>query len=238
MAIDSVLLDRAEHRREGWLRLYSWAPHCLSFGRHEPAARRYDAARIAALGLDVVRRPTGGRAVWHAGELTYAVAAPIAWLGSLREAYVAIHEMLRRALATLGADATLAQTTRTPGVGAGACFAQPAGGEVMVGGRKVIGSAQLRQEEALLQHGSILLENDQSVVGTVSVGSAPPDLAAPLSTLLGRSIERGDVATAVAGAATSSWTGDWDTITEPSDVLDAATLHTDRFRSRAWTWAR
>src|SRR3954451_6426058 len=70
MAIDEALLDRAEQvGGESWLRLYTWKPHCLSFGRHEPAARRYDVDRVTALGIDTVRRPTGGRAVWHSREL-------------------------------------------------------------------------------------------------------------------------------------------------------------------------
>src|SRR3954468_9846348 len=94
MAIDHTLLERAERFSERWLRLYQWSPSCLSFGRHEPAARRYDASRIAALGIDTVRRPTGGRAVWHSQELTYAVATPGADFGSLRAAYQEIHTML------------------------------------------------------------------------------------------------------------------------------------------------
>ncbi len=103
MAIDQTLLERAS-AGERWLRLYGWEPSCLSFGRHEPAARRYDAGRIAALGMDVVRRPTGGRAVWHARELTYTVACP-GGLGSLRESYLEIHAMLRDALHSLGVPA-------------------------------------------------------------------------------------------------------------------------------------
>src|SRR5690606_19846924 len=73
MAADRALLDLAVREGVVVLRLYRWDPFCLSFGAHEPAARRYDRDRIAALGLDTVRRPTGGRAVWHARELTYAV---------------------------------------------------------------------------------------------------------------------------------------------------------------------
>ena len=65
MAIDSALLDLVDRSGGAFLRLYRWEPHCLSFGRHEPASRRYDRARIAELGLDCVRRPTGGRAVWR-----------------------------------------------------------------------------------------------------------------------------------------------------------------------------
>ena len=152
MAIDAVLLQRAE-AGESWLRLYAWEP-CLSFGRHEPAARRYDADGITARGLQVVRRPTGGRAVWHAGELTYAVAAPSAGFGGLRDAYGTIHGLLCDALRSLGVNAELAPPHAAAPVDAGACFASGAGGEVMVGGRKLVGSAQLRQGTALLQHGT------------------------------------------------------------------------------------
>jgi lipoate-protein ligase A len=247
MAIDSALLDRAERQGERWLRLYGWAPPCLSFGRHEPATRRYDRQRIAELGLDVVRRPTGGRAVWHAGELTYAVAAPATLFGSLQAAYVAIHEMLRAALHTLGANASLAPAGRAARgvaarVDAGACFAQPAGGEVLVGTRKVIGSAQLRQERAFLQHGSILLDNDQAMVGAVTRGDTPPppDLAAPLGTLLGRTVDRATVAEAVASAAARAWSDHWERCDDAAatGLVDEADAHAGRFRSEEWTWSR
>ena len=234
MAIDQALLDRAQVG-ERWLRLYRWDPWCLSFGRHEPAARRYDAPQISALGLSVVRRPTGGRAVWHARELTYAVAAPAEGLGSLHEAYLEIHGMLRDALLALGAPASLAPPRCAPPVDAGACFASPAGGEVMVAGRKVVGSAQLRQGAALLQHGSILLDDDQAVVAGVTLGSAPPDLSAPLSRLLGRTLAWQDTADAVVEAAGERWgiaRG-----RSPAPILRQAGAHADRFRSAAWTWA-
>jgi len=95
---------------------------CLSFGRNEPALARYDRARIAARGLAVVRRPTGGRAVWHEHEVTYAVAAPIAQFGTLAESYCDIHARLARALGTLGLDARLAPAGPSAPLGAGACF--------------------------------------------------------------------------------------------------------------------
>ncbi len=77
MAIDAGLLALATHTGRAFLRLYHFDPPCLSFGRNEPA-RGYDRAAIARLGVDVVRRPTGGRVVWHEHEVTYAVAAPVA----------------------------------------------------------------------------------------------------------------------------------------------------------------
>jgi lipoate-protein ligase A len=121
MAVDETLLDRAAGG-ERWLRLYRWQP-ALSFGRHEPAERRYDIGAIERLALATVRRPTGGRAVWHAGELTYAVAAPSQGFGTLREAYAAIHLLVRDALRSLGAEAELAPAGAAAPVDAGACFA-------------------------------------------------------------------------------------------------------------------
>lgn len=236
MAIDLALLERAR-AGERWLRLYGWEPHCLSFGRHEPAARRYDAARVEALGLEVVRRPTGGRAVWHARELTYAVAAPSGCLGALREAYREIHLVLRDAIRELGASAELASARRAAAVHAGACFASPAGGEVMVGGRKVVGSAQLRDGTALLQHGSLLLEDDQATVTAVTVGAAPPDGSAPLVRLLGRAVRREAAAGAVAAAAARRWGPPAERVEAPAGVLARAARHEPRFRSPAWTWA-
>src|SRR5882762_10264350 len=107
MAIDASLLAKAARTGRAFLRLYRFDPPCLSLGRNEPTAH-YDRSAIARRRLDVVRRPTGGRAVWHEHEVTYAVAAPIATFGSLRAAYQAIHSRLAAALRSLGADAALA----------------------------------------------------------------------------------------------------------------------------------
>src|SRR5438046_6862855 len=172
MAIDAALLDRANGTGLSFLRLYRFDPPCLSLGRNEPAAR-YDRAAIARRGLDVVRRPTGGRAVWHEHEVTYAVAAPIATFGGLRGAYHAIHARLAAALHTLGVAATLApdRLTARPPDRRGSCFAAPVGGEVLVGGRKLVGSAQVCEGRAFLQHGSILLAGSQEVV---RLGSREP----------------------------------------------------------------
>jgi lipoate-protein ligase A len=234
MAIDQTLLERAA-AGERWLRLYGWEPFCLSFGRHEPASRRYDVARIAALGLDVVRRPTGGRAVWHGRELTYTVACP-GRLGSLRESYLEIHQMLRDALQSLGVPAELAPRSSATGVGAGACFARPAGGEIMVRGRKVVGSAQLRQNGALIQHGSILVGDDQEMVGAVTLGTVPVDLAAPLQTILGSNLDSSDLIEAVSRAAARRWQGPWKNVDSADEIVSASTRHAPRFRSPEWTW--
>jgi len=242
MAIDQTLLDRAELLGESWLRMYAWEPHCLSFGRHEPATRRYDAERIAALGIDTVRRPTGGRAVWHGPELTYAVAAPGPRFGSLQEAYLEIHDMIGHGLRELGVEAVLASSRRSLPLDAGGCFSQPAGGEVMVGGRKVVGSAQLRQGGALLQHGSILLADGQSIVRELMQGPAGDDsfdsLYETASPLLGRSLAVAELAEEIADTAAARWPGNWNRITAAGEVIGAASRDYPQFRSPAWTWAR
>src|SRR2546426_5884446 len=116
MAIDAGLLEQADQTGRALLRLYRFVPSCLSLGRNEPARKCYDRDAIARLGIDVVRRPTGGRAVWHEHEVTYAVAGPITAFGvdSGRGAaccaptYRAIHRRLAAALRTLRVDAPLA----------------------------------------------------------------------------------------------------------------------------------
>ncbi len=231
MAIDDALLRRAQEGVAS-LRLYRWQPPCLSFGRHEPAAVRYDRDRITALGLATVRRPTGGRAVWHDAEVTYAVAAPTVVFGSLADTYRAIHDVLAAALRTLGVPAAQAGPQAPVAPGAGACFASAAGGEVIVGTRKLVGSAQVRERGAFLQHGSILLVDSQEVVARVTRGPAPPSAATSIAAALGRVVPFADVAHAIARAARAAWTGTWAT-TAPPRPDDGG-----RFADPAWTWRR
>ena len=235
MALDQALLERAS-AGERWLRLYRWSPHCLSFGRHEPALRRYDRAEIEARRLEVVRRPSGGRAVWHAEELTYAVAAPVDALGGLRQAYEEIHRMLLAALRLMGVRAEMAPTGRPHRVDAGACFASSAGGEITSGGRKLVGSAQVRENGGLLQHGSLLLAGRQLVVQELTLGQGAPDLAGTLAEVTGRRPDLQSVAEAMAAAASERWPGRWVRALPTDDLLAQAAGHEVRFRSPAWTW--
>ncbi len=233
MAIDVALLREAQAGRAA-LRLYRWSPPCLSFGRNEPALSRYDCGRIAERGLATVRRPTGGRAVWHEDEVTYAVAAPRDHFGSLPEAYLAIHRMLSRALVRLGVPVTLAaRRGRAPAPGAGACFASPVGGEIVAGHGKLVGSAQVRQGTAFLQHGSILLTDGQKVVTDVSIRQTLGTGATSLSSALSRSVTFEEVADAIIAEARASWTGRW---TEHRPEPSAAEIA--RFADEGWTWRR
>ncbi len=236
MALDQALLDEAERTGEGFLRCYQWEPACLSFGRNEPALRRYDRERIAELGLDTVRRPTGGRAVWHAAECTYAVAAPVELFGSLAEGYAIIHGSIVSALRRFGAQATLADHGTTTGLASGACFAAAAGGEVLVEGKKLAGSAQLQQGRAFLQHGSILLGGSQRIVAEVTRGPAPPGGEGALEGLLGREVSFAEVAEALHDAA-RAWPGEWhQTVAGQEEEL--AGRHASHFQDPGWTWRR
>ena len=236
MAIDSALLALAEADGVGFMRLYRWAPPCVSFGRHEPASRRYDRDRLRALGLDAVRRPTGGRAVWHDAELTYAVAAPLATLGTLRESCVRVHAMLRDALVLLNVQATLAAPPpRAAQLTAGACFDAAVGGELLVGGRKVVGSAQLRTDRALLQHGSLLLGGDQARLAEISTSTPAAQVWGGLP--LGRTVTFQAAAEAI-GESASRWPGRWRPIGSGEPIVEQAAAFADQFRSDAWTWCR
>lgn len=182
MAVDESLLAQADRSGESFLRLYRWDPPCLSLGRNEPAVERASVA--------TVRRPTGGRAVWHEHEVTYAVAAPLAMFGRLRTAYCAIHERLATALRSLGADVSLAPDRPTARLSdrPPSCFATTVGGEILVDGRKLVGSAQVRRRAAFLQHGSILLDGP------------PTENATTLRHALGRVVTFEEVALAIVAA--------------------------------------
>ncbi len=146
------------------LRLYSWTPPAVSIGLHQDAERACDVAACRAAGWDVVRRPTGGRAVLHAAdELTYAVVLPLALAPEgVRAAYAWIGAALVTAYRALGVDAALAEGRRLT-ARSGACFDAPAAHEVVCGGRKLAGSAQLRHAGFLLQHGSLPMRLDAAL---------------------------------------------------------------------------
>ena len=231
MAVDVALLERADRMGEAFLRLYRFDPPCLSLGRNE-AAGGYGRAAIPRLGIDVVRRPTGGGAVWHEHELTYAVAAPIAAFGSLRQAYRAIHQRLLTALRLLGADVALApdRPTARPPVPPSACFSQPVGGEVLLRTRKLVGSAQMRRGGAFLQHGSILLDGSQDVIAAVTREPQAASAATTLSEELGRRITWEEVADAIVAT--------WDTGVTSPNLHQPPPTSIAWFSDPAWTWRR
>lgn len=151
MRIDEHLLESGPQMGAALVRFYTWATPSLSFGANQTLGPEID-DRCAAAGVETVRRPTGGGAVLHDGDVTYAVVAPIPSDGVLAT-YRWVAEPLIEGFARMGLDARVVEHS-----GAGrtaACFASPTGADLEVGGRKVCGSAQVRRAGWFLQHGSI-----------------------------------------------------------------------------------
>ena len=144
--------------------------------------------------------------------------------------------MLLAALRRLGVTADLSPPRAGVAVDAGACFASPAVGEITIGGRKLVGSAQLREGTALLQHGSLLLAGRQTTVQEVTRGTPPADLAIPLGDVVGGASDPAAVAEAVASAASGRWSGTWERWSPDPTLLAEASSHGVRFRSPDWTW--
>ena len=174
-----------------------------------------------------------------ARELTYAVAAPLSAFGGLRHAYETLHRLLATALTSLGASPRLApHSTPVGGIGTGPCFAAPVGGEVLIEGRKVVGSAQLRQGDAFLQHGSLLLEDDQSLVRDLAGFSENGAAEAPLSRLLGRMVSFDEAAGAIAAVVRDMLPDLEESAQLPGAASAGIARHAERFRSADWTWHR
>ncbi len=167
MAVDeALLLGVAAGSSPPTIRVFGWEPPTVSTGRSQDVAAELDLDACAGAGVGVVRRPTGGRAVFHAGELTYAVAAPAGAppLGSsIMEDYRAIAEGLIEGLSILGVTADLATVATDPRGGEDGpsppCFVSAGRYEIVVAGRKLVGSAQRRSSGAVLQHGSLLTDD-------------------------------------------------------------------------------
>jgi len=163
MAVDEMLLDRvATGAAAPTLRFYQWMPPCLSLGYFQPIDV-VDVDGCRALGVDVVRRPTGGRAILHDRELTYSVALPASVLGhddGVLPSYYRLSLALQDGLRRLGVPVTLAPeaTASGPTVHGPVCFDRPSAHEILLEGRKLVGSAQMRRGGGILQHGSILIE--------------------------------------------------------------------------------
>jgi len=242
MARDIALQARAARTGETVFSVYTWSRPTLSFGRNQPASGLYDLEKIRAADIDVVRRPTGGRAILHDREVTYSVTAPVEDAAPLRETYSRINRILQDGLSRLGvavAAATPSERAAVPSVRP--CFETPAEGELVAQGGKLVGSAQYRDGGALLQHGSILVNDDQSSLpdfaATPSAKSGSVPAPATLHALLGRSPDAAEVAEAMFDAVRSLEDADAIELDE-DEVRDAALQQVSHFLDEGWTWRR
>ena len=164
MAVDEAILEHiTRHESLPTLRLYAWDPACLSLGHAQPFAD-VDGARLKEHGWEVVRRATGGRAILHTDELTYSVtgsAEEPVLAGGVLESYNRLAQALLLAVKNLDLPVEMKEektndnATLNP-----VCFEVPSTYEITVAGKKLIGSAQARKKEGVLQHGSLPLTGD------------------------------------------------------------------------------
>ena len=190
MALDEAIL---EHIGRGaslpTLRLYAWDPACLSLGHAQPFAD-VDIGRLRAHGWEVVRRATGGRAILHTDELTYSVigsAEDPLLAGGVLESYNRLAGALLHAVQRLGLPVEMKEGKANPtGTSNPVCFEVPSTYEITVHGKKLIGSAQARKKEGVLQHGSLPLTGDLTRICQALVFDDESARAAAAQRLLAR----------------------------------------------------
>ncbi|OPL18519.1 MAG: hypothetical protein AVO35_04095 [Candidatus Aegiribacteria sp. MLS_C] len=185
MAFDRLLMELVGGGRWDFvLRTYGWTPPCVSIGKLQKVHREVDAERLTNDGYGLVRRPTGGRAVWHETEVTYSIVAPErhpAVSGPMREALRKTSTPMLEAIRSLGVPAVAnpSENHRAggPRMSANPCFTSHGLWEIGTGdGRKLVGSAQARSRGVFLEHGSILLGNDQWKILDYMPEGTPPAL--------------------------------------------------------------
>jgi lipoate-protein ligase A len=206
MALDEALLDaRIAGASPPTLRFFAWAPPAVSLGYGQPLDARIDLEAARALGVDVVRRPTGGSAILHEGpdlELTYSVVArdgDFAGADDLLESYRFIGQALLAGLRDLGVPANLVPARPSPAASMPAfCFARTASYELEVSGRKLVGSAQRRRGPGFLQHGSVMLGAEPERLRRVFPREAPLAGLTTIEAALGRRPGFAEVARALA----------------------------------------
>jgi lipoate-protein ligase A len=275
MAVDEALMAGAR-AGAATLRFYAWEPGCLSLGRNQSTPDRVQGRLREELqaGETVVRRPTGGRSVYHSRELTYSVTVPDRLWGGPRRLYQRINRALRRGLTSLGAaldphpgfddpafdvEPGFASEGRARGsplrgprpgnashgaLGPQPCFQAPAPGEVTARGRKLVGSAQWRHGGALLQHGSILLLNEQ---GRGDLHARDADRAERAAIGLSELVRGLPAPVDLVRTLTDAFSEEFgcrperaalDAVHDRALEAEARRLVADKYRTPEWTWRR
>jgi lipoyl(octanoyl) transferase len=265
MAVDEALLvSVAAREAPPTVRFYGWQPPCLSLGYFQPVDE-IDEAECTRRAIDLVRRPTGGSAILHADELTYSLAVPENdphVSGDILTSYHGISLVLARGLADLGLQVRLAPLPSGPespepgesfasgarGSRPAPCFIRPARHEILAGGKKLVGSAQVRRGGAVLQHGAIPLGGDVTAITRLLAMDEPRRIAtarrlregaATVREAAGHRLSFKEVAASLARAFGAVW--QIDLHASPlldSEVALAARMSADRYANASWTHAR
>jgi lipoate-protein ligase A len=261
MAIDEAILESAGNGlAPPTLRLYAWEPACLSLGMAQPSSEvNYTA--LAQRGWQAVRRPTGGRAILHTDELTYSICGlqtEPCLAGGVLESYRVIAAALLEALRLLGVAATADEipgSRRSSPDGEQSkvgkeidpvCFTEPSNYEITAGGKKLIGSAQARRGNAVLQHGSLPLTGDlrrivqvlnyPNMTARQAAAIRITDRATTVEQLLGKKVSWEDAAVAMRRAFEGRLgldlaTGDL----SAAEINRAAELEAQKYDNLEWT---
>ncbi len=228
------------------LRFYAWRPPCISLGQAQ-RMRSVDLAACQADGVDVVRRPTGGLAILHTDEFTYSISLPIAHpiaAGDVMTSYRRIAGAIVEALRRLGvSDANADRVAKEDKAKGPVCFEAPSDYEVVGGGKKLVGSAQWRRVDGVLQHGSLPLRGDIARICRYLIDAPSPDEvrahAGTLSQVVGRDVSWNEVAQ----AWQSAFADTLDIAFTPQPISEAELRATDellasRYANDAWTKRR
>ena len=183
MAIDeAVFQETVKNKKPPTLRFFGWRPAAVSIGYFQELKNEINFNQCQLSGVDIVRRMTGGKAVYHRDEVTYSLTAGNSekiFPDNIAGTYEKISLCLARGLSELGINARLAEG----GLGASGkkqnmspcCFSIPSGNELLVGGRKICGSAQMRTNGGFLQHGSLLMTFDPVETTSLILSSRIPE---------------------------------------------------------------
>jgi len=249
MALDQAILEAvARGAVPPTLRFYGWTPACLSLGYTQPVSD-VDEERLAKRGWQLVRRLTGGRAILHTDELTYSIAFPAQdpiVQGDIVSSYRRLSAALLAGLSRLGADAHAdRQTSSTANHKGPVCFEVPSHYEITVDGKKLIGSAQVRKFNGVLQHGSFPLTGDiaricdalvfDSVAARAHAQRNVVERATTLEAAIGRAVPWQEAAEVLAGSFKDTFevaAFEGDLTTEERDR--AAALVDERYATQEW----
>jgi lipoate-protein ligase A len=253
MAVDEAILEAVSSGDSPpTLRFYAWHPPCLSLGYSQAVRDEVDLEACRARGIDLVRRPTGGRAILHTDELTYSVVVPQSdprVAGEIVESYRRLCQGLLAGLRMLGLEVMQAgRKPSKPETFSTACFDAPSDYELIVGGRKIVGSAQARRHGVVLQHGALPLVGD--ITRIVDVLNLPEDereefraalrmRATTLEAALGRALSFDEVVRALAHGFAQALNlelvpGEL----SPSELARAEMLRAEKYAAEGWTFQK
>jgi len=243
MALDEAILRAvAAGQAPPTLRFYAWDPPCLSLGRGQPQSD-VDAEALHRAGYGLVRRPTGGRGILHIDELTYSVIAPESEprvADGIIESYRRLSAGLTRGLEILGIhDIVADQRVENRNTHGPVCFEVPADYEITAGGRKLVGSAQMRSQGVVLQHGALPLCGDISRICLYLASHPDRDRvrrrATTLAEVLGRVVSWNEVASGIRAGFSEALALHFDEgELLPKEQKSADKLHLEKYASAEW----